>query len=87
LAKERAHLGAECTEDEEEHEAAWCQEAMSRVLNVTAKRIRISAGSQRVWNSDIVRACMPAFGLIGIRMVIIGIRLQTWMRVILDVDE
>jgi len=25
---------------------------------------------------------MPAFGLIGIRMVIIGIRLQTWMRVI-----
>jgi len=29
---------------------------------------------------------MPAFGLIGIRMVIIGIRLQTWMRVILDVD-
>jgi len=29
---------------------------------------------------------MPAFGLIGIRMVIIGIRLQTWMRVIVDVD-
>jgi len=29
---------------------------------------------------------MPAFGLIGIRMVIIVIRLQTWMRVILDVD-
>jgi hypothetical protein len=29
---------------------------------------------------------MPVFGLIGIRMVIIGIRLQTWMRVIVDVD-
>jgi hypothetical protein len=29
---------------------------------------------------------MAAFGLIGIRMVIIGIRLQTCMRVILDVD-
>ena len=33
-----------------------------------------------------VRAHMPAFGLIGIRMVIIGIRLQTWMQVIVDVD-
>ena len=33
-----------------------------------------------------VRACMPAFCLIGIRMVIIGIRLQTWMRVVVDVD-
>ena len=29
---------------------------------------------------------MPAFGLIGICMVIIGIRLQTWMRVIVDED-
>ena len=29
---------------------------------------------------------MPTYGLIGICMVIIGIRLQTWMRVILDVD-
>jgi hypothetical protein len=34
----------------------------------------------------VVRARMPASGLIGIRMVIIGIRLQTWMRVIVDVD-
>jgi len=33
-----------------------------------------------------VRARMPAFGLIGIRMIIIGLRLQTWMRVIVDVD-
>jgi len=29
---------------------------------------------------------MPAFGLIGIRMVIIGIWLQTWTRLIVDVD-
>jgi hypothetical protein len=29
---------------------------------------------------------MPAVGLIGIYMVIIGIRLQTWMRLMLDVD-
>jgi len=27
---------------------------------------------------------MPAFGLIGIRMVIKGIRLQTWARVIFN---
>ena len=33
-----------------------------------------------------VRACTPAFGLLGIRMVIIGIRLQTWMRVIVGED-
>jgi hypothetical protein len=33
-----------------------------------------------------VRARMPVCGLIGIRMVVLGIRLQTWMRVILDVD-
>jgi len=29
---------------------------------------------------------MPAFGLVGIHMVISGIQLQTRMRVILDVD-
>jgi hypothetical protein len=33
-----------------------------------------------------VRARRPAFGLIGIRVVIIGIRLQTWMRVMVGVD-
>jgi len=41
---------------------------------------------QRTVRQHAVRARMPAFGLIGIRMVIIGIRLQTWMRVIVDVD-
>jgi len=53
LVKERAHLDAECTEDEVEHEAAWCQEAMSSVLNATAKKIRIWARSKRWWNTDI----------------------------------
>jgi len=53
LAKERAHLGAECTADEVEHEAAWCEEAISRVLKATAKKIRICARSKRWWNADI----------------------------------
>jgi hypothetical protein len=39
LAKERAQLSAECTADEVEHKATWCQKAMSSVLNATAKKI------------------------------------------------
>jgi len=38
----------------------------------------------RAWR--VIKARMPAFGLIGIRMMIIGIPLQTWMGVIVDVD-
>ena len=53
LARERAQLDAECTEDEVEQEVAWCQEAMSSVLNATAKKIRICARSKRWWNADI----------------------------------
>jgi len=53
LAKERAHLDAECTEDEAEQEATRCQEAMSSVLNATAKKIRICARLKRWWNADI----------------------------------
>jgi hypothetical protein len=53
LAKERAHLDAECTADEVEHEAAWCQEAMCSVFNATAKMIRICARSKRWWHADI----------------------------------
>jgi len=53
LAKERAHLSAECTADEVEHEAAWCQEAMSSDLNATAKKITICTRSKRWWNADI----------------------------------
>jgi len=53
LARERAHLDAECTEDEVEQEAEWCQEAMRIILDATAKKIRICAKSMRWWNADI----------------------------------
>jgi len=53
LAKGRAHLDAECTADEVEQEAAWCQEAMGNILDATAKKIRICAKSKRCWNADI----------------------------------
>jgi len=53
LAKERAHLDAACTEDEVEQEATWCQETLSKVLDITAKKIRICAKSKRWWNGDI----------------------------------
>jgi len=36
LAKERAQLDAECTVDEVEQEATWCQEGMISVLGATA---------------------------------------------------
>ena len=53
LLRERAHLDAECTEDEVEQEAAWCQEVMSSVLNTTAKKLRICDKLKRWWNADI----------------------------------
>jgi len=53
LAKEGAHLDAECTADEVEQEAACCQEAMVNVLDAMAKKIRICAISNRWWNADI----------------------------------
>ena len=53
LAKERIQLDAECTEDEVEQEAALFQEAMSSVLDATAKKIRICASSKRWWNAKI----------------------------------
>jgi len=53
LTKQRAHLDAECTADEVERQAAWCQEAMGYVLNATAKKIRICARSTKWWNADI----------------------------------
>jgi len=52
-AWERAHLDAECTEDEVEQQATWCQESTSIVLDATAKTIRICAKSKRWWNADI----------------------------------
>jgi len=36
-----------------EQEAAWCEEAMSRVLDATAKKIKICARSNRWWNANI----------------------------------
>jgi hypothetical protein len=53
LAKERAHLSAEGAADLVEHEAAWCQEAISSVLKASAKRIRICSRSKRWRNADI----------------------------------
>jgi len=53
LAKEKVHLDAECTADEVEQEAAWCQEAMGNVHDAMAKKIRICATSKRWWNADI----------------------------------
>ena len=53
LVKGRAHLHSECTADEVEQEAAWCQEAMGNVLDHMAKKIRIFAISKRWWNADI----------------------------------
>ena len=53
VAKERAHLGTECTEDKVEQEAAWCLEAMSSILNTTAKKSRICAQSTKWWNANI----------------------------------
>jgi hypothetical protein len=55
LAKDRAHLDAECTADEVEREAAWCQEAMGKVLDATAKKTRICPRSKSWWNADIRR--------------------------------
>jgi len=53
LAKERAHLGAESTEDEVEQKAACCQKAMSCILNATSKKIMICGKSKRWWNAYI----------------------------------
>jgi hypothetical protein len=53
LAKDRADLNAQCTADEVEQEAAWCQEAIGNVLDATAKKISICAKSKTWWNADI----------------------------------
>ena len=53
LAKGRAYLDAECTEDGVEQKAAWCDKAVSSILNAMAKKIRICAKSKRWWNADI----------------------------------
>ena len=52
LAKERAHLDAQCIVDEVEQEAAWCLEAMGNMLDMTGRKIRICAKSKRSWTAD-----------------------------------
>jgi hypothetical protein len=52
-AKQRAHLRAESTGDEVESVAEWCQEALSKELDATAKKIKICAQSKRWWNGMI----------------------------------
>ena len=61
LAKGRARLDAECTADEVEQEAAWCQEAMGNVLDATAEKVWICAKSKRWWNA-VIRARRKAVG-------------------------
>ena len=53
LATERDHLDAECTADEVDQEAAWCQKAMGNVFDATAMKVRIYTKSKRWWNADI----------------------------------
>jgi len=53
LVKERAYPDAGCMEDEVEYDAMWCLEALNKVLDVTAKNVRICAKLERWWNGDI----------------------------------
>jgi len=53
LVKERAHLNAECKEDQVEQEAEWCQKEISSVLNAPTQKIRVCAKSMRWWNAEI----------------------------------
>jgi hypothetical protein len=53
VVNERAHLDAECTEDEMEREATWCWDTMRSVLDAMAKKIRIFAKSKLSWDGDI----------------------------------
>jgi len=52
LANDRGHLDAECTADEVEPAATWCQGAMYNVLDTTAMTIRISSKDKRWWNAN-----------------------------------
>jgi len=53
VANERTYLDAKCMEDGVQQEAMWCQEALSRVLDITAKKNRMCAMLKRWWNGDI----------------------------------
>jgi hypothetical protein len=53
LEGQSARLDEECTGDEVEREAEWCQETLSKVLDAKAKKIRICAWSKMWWNGEI----------------------------------
>jgi len=52
-ARARAYLGVESTDDNVESKAELCQEVLVKILNATAKKIRICARSTRWWTSDV----------------------------------
>jgi hypothetical protein len=62
LEGQRARLDEECTGDDVEREAEWCQETLSKVLDDKAKKIRICARSKRWWNSEITERRSPLWG-------------------------
>ena len=52
-ARGRVKVGAESTGDDVESEPEWCQDALRKVLDATAKKKRICARSKRWWNGEI----------------------------------
>jgi hypothetical protein len=52
LERDRAHLGEECTGDDVEREAEWCQAILCNVLDAKAKKMRICARSKWWWNGE-----------------------------------
>jgi len=54
--------------------------------HVHMQQQNVNQSGSNMQSSRTVTARMSASGLIGIRMVIIGIWLQTWMRLIVYVD-
>jgi len=49
----KAYLGVENTGDKVKSEAEWFQEALGKVLNMTARKTRICTYSMRWWNGEI----------------------------------
>ena len=52
-ARGRAYMGVEHIGDEVKSEAEWYQEALGKVLDAPAKKIRICASAKRWWNGKI----------------------------------
>lgn len=49
----RVYLGVKSTGDDVESEANWCQQALGKGVDATARKIRISVRSKRWWNGEI----------------------------------